>query len=47
MRIGKSVVPEITYEMEGMLLGTVMTEKDRGIIVDNQLNFEEHLSEKI
>ena len=36
-----------TYNMDDIILRNVKQEKDIGVIVDNQLKFEDHMYEKI
>lgn len=46
MRIGRSEVPEEHYVMDE-IMESVVAEKDLGVIIDSDLSFEKHASEKI
>lgn len=49
MRIGraKSEDEDVTYNLQGKHLETITKEKDIGVIIDSELSFDNHISEKV
>ena len=47
MSINNKVLENRTYNIDDIILRKVKQEKDFGVIVDDQLKFEDHMYEKI
>lgn len=49
MRIGKSTVDLYDYSLSrnGTIMDRAESEKDIGVIIDNKLSFDQHISEKV
>ncbi len=46
MHIGKPIEDSVTYSLDSTCLETITKEKDIGVIIDNDLEFDSHISEK-
>ncbi len=46
MHIGKPIEGSVTYSLDSTCLETITEEKDIGVIIDNDLEFDSHISEK-
>ncbi len=47
MHVGKSVPDSVTYSLNSTNLQSITQEKDIGVIIDADLEFESHISEKV